>query len=269
MKKIFTAILFLITAACSTTGTNIDPYEKTNREIFEFNRKFDRAIMDPIANGYNKVVPKPVKSGISNALSNLREPMTFANDILQGKPGRAGKTLLRFVINSIIGFAGLLNPAQDMGFERHTEDIGQTLAVWGIKNPPYFVMPFIGSSTTRDTFGFGATFFLEPMDMFIQDQAGVEWVYLRLTADVVSFRADLDKVLDDLYGENDPYIIARSAYLQQRAFAIRDGKDAPFIEEDDDMFFDDEMDMEELAIYRQLMLEEQKRRNAEKKNAKK
>lgn len=244
MKKIILFALSLSITACSTTGDNIDPYETTNRKTFEFNRKFDRAVMDPLANGYNAVVPAPARKGIKNALENISEPTTFANEILQGKPVAAAETVARFVINTTVGIGGLWNPAEKMGLKRNSEDFGQTLAVWGIKNPPYYVMPFVGPQTTRDAFGFMTEVFLDPTNMIINSQGGVEWIYMRLGANVLTTRASLDQLLDDLYTEKDPYLMARSAYLQRRAYVIRDGKDAPQDNVEDDLFFDD-LDEEE------------------------
>lgn len=259
MKKILLLGLLAALSACTTTQANQDPYETSNRKIFEFNQRIDRAILNPVADAYNGVVPAPARKGVTNALTNLREPMTFANEILQFKPVHAGETVLRFAINSTIGILGLWNPAEKIGLKRRSEDIGQTLAVWGVKNPPYYVIPFVGPSTTRDTLGFTLTFMYEPVNLYIQDKASVNWVYLRLTADVVTIRAGLDKVLDDLYAQKDPYILARSAYLQARKSAIRDGKTDPAaLTEEDDLFFDDAMNSEELAIYK-MILKDKKR----------
>ncbi|WND02068.1 VacJ family lipoprotein [Temperatibacter marinus] len=247
MKKVILLLVALSAAACATTPDVIDPYEKTNRKIFEFNRKVDRVILDPVANTYNAVMPSPARKGIRNAFDNLSEPMTFANDILQAKPERAISTLARFIINSTVGIAGLWNPAEKMGLKRHKEDIGQTLAVWGFKESPYFIIPFVGPSTTRDTVGFTASLFLDPTDYVIDKEFGWEWVYARLGADIITIRAELDKVLDDLYSETDPYLLARSAYLQRRDYLIRDGREKEY-DEEDDLFFDDELDDEEVEL---------------------
>ncbi len=113
-----------------------DPLEPMNKAIFAVNTAFDKALFRPVVKTYNKVVPEDGRRGLSNFLNNLMAPYVMGNEILQGKPKRAGTMLLRFLANSTIGIAGLFDPATKMGLTRYDEDLGQTLAVWGIGSGP-------------------------------------------------------------------------------------------------------------------------------------
>src|SRR5689334_19303494 len=137
-------------SACATTQAvdlNADPYEDFNRQMFAFNDGLDKAVLEPVAKGYRAVTNEPVREGVSNFVSNLGEPVTFANEVLQGKLPQAAGTVGRFLLNTTIGVAGIFNPAQSFGIERTNEDFGQTLGVWGVASGPYLVLPFLGSTT--------------------------------------------------------------------------------------------------------------------------
>jgi len=159
MKEL-TAILFsgavVLLASCATqdvSGAN-DPYEATNRKIFNFNQQLDKAVMKPVAQAYVDVVPEPARDGVHNFLVNLNLPVTFANDILQGEIERTGETVARFTVNTTIGIGGLLDVATRIGVPFHTEDFGQTLAVWGVGEGPYLVLPLLGPKPPRDAVGY-------------------------------------------------------------------------------------------------------------------
>src|SRR5690242_12171740 len=148
--------LGLFLAACSTTGGNPqanDPYEQTNRQVFDLDIRLDRHILLPTAQAYNEVVPEFARDGVHNFLLNLNSPVIFANDVLQGEASRGGETLARFVLNSTIGIGGLIDVAGKMGIPYHDEDFGQTLGVWGADEGPYLVLPFFGPSNPRDLTG--------------------------------------------------------------------------------------------------------------------
>lgn len=132
-----------------------DPLEGFNRAMYAFNARFDRAVFLPVVDAYEYALPQPVRTGVSNAIDNLNEVPTFANSLLQGSLTKSGRTLLRFVINSTLGVAGLLDVASDAGIRREQEDFGQTLGVWGLDQGPYLVLPVMGPSNVRDTLGSG------------------------------------------------------------------------------------------------------------------
>ena len=144
-----------------------DPFEPLNRAIYKFNAMFDRAIFLPVTELYQFVTPTFVQNRVSNVFSNLSEIMTFANSILQGKIERASRALVRFVVNSTIGLAGLFDPMTAMGTRQQREDFGQTLGTWGFPDGPYLVLPILGPSNFRDTLGLaGDTIAYQKVDLF-------------------------------------------------------------------------------------------------------
>lgn len=232
--------LIFLTAACASKSANVDPdvndpYEDLNRKIFAFNKSFDRQILRPISSAYQFVMPDPLEDGVSNAMRNLREPWVFVNDILQLKFKRALTTLMRFTVNSTVGVAGLLRVSDGMGVPYHSEDLGQTLAVWGFKESPYFIIPFIGPSTNRDFIGFAGYFFLDPVTIALNNENESGLVLLRAGVDALDARVRLHDALDDLYEEDDPYVVMRSLYFQNRRYEIYDG-DPPANEAEEDFF---------------------------------
>ena len=139
-----------------------DPLEEGNRKIFGFNEGIYRYVLDPVAEVYEAVVPRPVRTSVRNFFNNLHEPVMFTNEVLQGAGGEAGTTLGRFVVNSTIGIAGFFDPATKMGLERHTTNFGETLAYYGTPSGPYLVLPLLGPATARDTVGEGIDLLLRP-----------------------------------------------------------------------------------------------------------
>jgi len=238
-KAIFVASFLLFTGACATTSQNTDetydPWEGMNRATYSFNKTFDKAIYKPIASAYLAVVPEVPRKGVSNAMRNLRDPWVFVNDILQLKFKRAGTTLGRFIVNSTIGIGGLFKASDKMGIPYHSEDFGQTMATWGVGDGPYFIIPFIGPSNGRDTAGFAAFIFADPVYIGIA-KANVEGLNLTRTGvDALDARARAHKTLNDLYDDPEGYELMRSAYRQSRYYKIHDGNPP---EEDGDIFDD-------------------------------
>jgi phospholipid-binding lipoprotein MlaA len=188
--------------------------------MYTFNDVFDRALVKPLATGYRYIIPSLVRQGVGNFFSNLREPTTFINDLLQGDPARARQTLDRFLLNSSIGLFGLIDIATPLGKPSHEEDYGQTLAVWGVPSGPYLVLPFLGPSTVRDSIA-------KMPEFYIADPL---WVQGDLTATVARFGLRLIDLRSRLLGVDrilqmqvDPYLFLREAYLQQRSAQISDG----------------------------------------------
>jgi len=130
-----------------------DPFEKTNRAMFERNQRFNRAVIYPLAEAYHNNVPEPVRNSVENFVSNLAEPMVFANNVLQLRFGAAAKTAGRFALNSTVGLAGLRDVASRQNLPQQSGDFGQTLYVWGFRKSPYLVVPIIGPTNVRDLFG--------------------------------------------------------------------------------------------------------------------
>ncbi len=212
-------------AASATADTGVaDPWEGFNRKMFAFNDSLDRNIMTPAAKGYRAVTHKKQRKGVRNFLANLKTPVILVNDLLQGEFGRAGDTLGRFVINSTVGFGGMGDPAERMGIAQHSEDFGQTLAVWGVGSGPYLVLPFMGPSTLRDGFGSGVDMATNPAFWLTTDPA----MYYRFSTagvGVVSAREPLIEPLDGIRTDSlDYYASIRSFYLQSRKREINNGR---------------------------------------------
>ena len=246
--RVLAPLCLLVTAACASTTQNgqdnfNDPYEGMNRATYNFNKAADQAVIGPFITGYQTIIPEVPRKGISNAMRNLREPWTFVNDILQFKFVRAGRTLGRFVVNSTLGVGGLFKASDKMVIEFHSEDLGQTLAVWGFDNTPYIVLPFVGPSNGADAIGFAAYIFADPV-IFGINELEVSGLNLARTAvDAVDTRSSLDSTLRSLYEGDNGYELMRSAYRQNRRYEIYDGRPP---EEDSDIFdaLEDDEDIE-------------------------
>lgn len=210
-------------AGCATVqnADPRDPYEGFNRAMFAFNEGFDDAIGKPVATVYREVLPLEIRVRVRNFYANIQDLMIGVNNLLQGKPGEAWSDWTRFVINSSVGLLGLHDIASEAGLEKHNEDFGQTFAVWGMEEGPFFVWPFIGPNTLRDTFGFAADVAAAPVRWVIDDSTTRYWmagIYL------VSERAELLDVLTTLdEGALDKYLQRREAYFQRRRSLIYDG----------------------------------------------
>ena len=212
-------------AGCATVPPNAgqdprDPLESLNRQVFAFNEGLDKAVLKPLAQLYDAVLPVPVQECFSNAFSNLREPSNALNNLLQGKGSEAVSDVCRFAVNTTVGLLGCFDVATRMGLEKHREDFGQTLGVWGVGNGPFLVLPVLGPSTIRDTAGIGVETVLD-VNFWINN------VSVRNTivgVRTVSFRHELLKA-DDLISEAalDKYTFVRDGYLQRRRNLVFDG----------------------------------------------
>lgn len=216
-----TAILFCVSGCASKNGHNPrDPWEGYNRAIFSFNEGLDRTIIKPVAKGYEKVVPSPVNTIITNFFNNIGDLLIAANNLLQGKVIDSASDLGRVALNSTLGIGGLIDVATGMTLEKHDEDFGQTFAIWGLGNGPYFMLPLIGPATIRDTFGFLADWQTDPLNFVRPYIARDSLTGVR----GLDKRADLlsaEKVIDA--GAIDKYRYMREAYFQRRNYLIYDG----------------------------------------------
>jgi len=222
IRAFLAAGLLLLASACATTesreGDN-DPLQGMNRLFFGVNHLVDSFLFKPVAGAYVVVVPKPARQGVTNFYYNLTYPGVFLNDALQGKFHQSGNDFLRFLINSTIGIGGLLDVATGMGFERHDEDFGQTLAVWGVGDGPYLILPLFGPTTFRDAPGIGVSAVTNPA--FYIDNDGI--VIPLTVIQAIDRRARADQALETIDKAVDPYIFMREAYRQHRQFLIYDG----------------------------------------------
>jgi phospholipid-binding lipoprotein MlaA len=223
---------------------NPDPWEPVNRKIFAFNDVVDTWLLVPIATLWDTVLPDPVQRSIARFRDNLAFPADLANNLLQGKGGDAIEGLGRFVINSTVGFAGLFDPASDLGYGPKQEDLGQTLGVWGVPSGPYLVLPLFGPSSPRDFAGRIGDGFASVYPYILENEAA----YIYTAVGVINERAFLlDTVRNAKAASLDYYAALRNAYLQRRMIEINDGRpealrpsQSPDESEDDLYFFDEE-----------------------------
>ncbi|TWB42458.1 MlaA family lipoprotein [Nitrospirillum pindoramense] len=205
-----------------------DPLEGMNRAIFWFNEGVDTVLLRPAAKVYRTVVPDFAQTGIRNVLWNLRSPLTLANKLLQGDWDGASVATERFLINSTIGLGGLIDVAGDHGLTYEYESFDQTLAVWGVPEGFYLVLPFLGSSTLRDAVGFGVEAYGDPVSRYLSNTHD-DWAsYTRAGVYAVDLRAQYLDVLDDMKRNSvDYYATMRSLYRQRQNNYIRNGKVDP------------------------------------------
>ena len=216
-------LMTMLLAACASAPgrtTSDDPWQGVNRGIYKFNDTVDRAALKPVAKTYQKITPGWMRTAISNFYSNLSAPWTIVNDLLQGKPQLMAQDSCRFVLNTVAGLAGFIDVAGKLELSSHSEDFGQTLAVWGVPSGPYLVIPFIGPSTLRDGVGRVPDYLSQPsqnIDMSWQANTSIT------ALDVIQTRQSLLSVEDTLNKAYDPYGIMRDAWLQRREYLIYDG----------------------------------------------
>lgn len=212
-----------------------DPFEDLNRDIFIFNEKLDEKLLKPAAITYRKVTPQFARTGVTNFFNNLEEIDTTINQILQGEIKYAFNDAGRFVINSTIGLFGLIDVASKMGLERHEEDFGQTLGVWGFDSGPYIMIPFLGPSNPRDLLS-------RPISSFLSGTFAMEDNDVKITLVGIDALETRERLLDaETLIIGDKYIFVKDAYIQSREYEINNGstEDDEFLDDMDDIFGDD------------------------------
>ena len=231
MRLFFALVTILVLGGCASTGKNpADPWEPMNREIFAFNDAVDKAVAKPIAQGYQKIMPSFAQEGVMNFYSNLEDVNSSLNQFLQGKPKEGVNDAARFVVNSVLGIFGLWDVATPMGLEKHDEDFGQTLGVWGVPSGPYFVIPLLGPSSVRD-----APARLVDPQWYYAIVIGDNWKYwtwwgldkVRTRASLLTAESVLEKAAIDRYS------FIRDAWIQRRLSQVYDGN-PPRPKEDDE-----------------------------------
>jgi phospholipid-binding lipoprotein MlaA len=216
---------------CATTANNPrDPFEGFNRAMFSVNERID-VVVKPVAEGYDKVVPGPVRTGIGNFFGNVADLWIAANNLLQGKITAGASDVGRVLVNSTAGVVGLIDVASYLGLEKHSEDFGQTLGRWGVAEGPYLYWPILGPRNVRDTLGFAVDFSADPLQ-HIRD------VRVRNSLNgvrIIDARANLlpvDRVVET--AAFDKYNYIRDAYFQMRRNAVYDGNPPPLEDDGED-----------------------------------
>tara|TARA_B100001094_G_scaffold187483_1_gene181706 strand:+ start:263 stop:955 length:693 start_codon:yes stop_codon:yes gene_type:complete len=221
-------ILFSIIFSTIIYSTEIDPFQEINEKTHNFNLVLDKQLATPVARIYKKVTPDLVEKSITNFTHNIEDLSIAINNILQGKINNGVSDLLRFTINSSLGVLGFFDVASNLGFEKHDEDFGQTLAIWGIGSGPYIVLPGLGPSNLRDTLSMLPDAFLTPLYVIDHDRTS----YSLTAIDIVETRARYLGLESVVIG--DDYLFYRDAYLQSREFDILDGEVSEEFDEFDD-----------------------------------
>jgi phospholipid-binding lipoprotein MlaA len=237
VRRFCTAVILLPLcghlAACASTQASVDdPYESINRSMFAVNRTGDKYLYRPFGVAYKKAVPGFARKGINNFFDNLTTPRSSLNNFLQGKPGRGFSELSRFLFNSTLGVGGLFDVAAAGGMRSYDEDFSQTLAVWGLPEGPYLVLPFWGPRSLLATAALPVDFYSD-LQPHIDDTGTRD--RLRIL-DLIDTRARLLTTEELLNKSQDPYIAFREAYLQNRRFNIYDGNPP----DDEEIYFFDE-----------------------------
>ena len=194
-----------------------DPWQRMNRVTFRFDMGFYDHIGTPVARTYVRVVPHPIRTGISNFFNNLTYPTVIVNDLLQGKAVDFARDTGRLLVNTTLGIGGLLDPAAHLGMPRERRDFGQTFGKWGIGTGPYLVLPFLGPSDVRDAIGLVPAEYTDPLH-YVQNT----WAdYSARTVGLVDTDTRLQPTLHLIRQSLDPYSFARHVYLAQREYMVK------------------------------------------------
>lgn len=213
-------VMLSLSACASTEGAN-DPLEPANRMVHGVNQAVDHVFLRPVAYAYRDGMPEPIQERVSNGLSNLASPVVLANDLMQGEWDRAWTTFMRFLINSTWGLAGIHDIAAPMGFKRHEEDFGQTLAVAGVDEGPYIVLPLLGPSNARDAVGRAVDWLMDPVRILAAGKNWDEFQMARTGLTIVDARAKLIDPINEIERSSlDTYVAMRSLYRQRREAEI-------------------------------------------------
>jgi len=248
MRPVYSWLILLtvLLAGCATlppgtTRSPRDPWERMNRATFKMNYALDKAVLRPVARGYQRAVPRFMQTGFRNFMSNLGYPVVMVNDVLQGEFRAFGNDTARLLLNTIWGLGGLFDPATTAGLDKNYRDFGQTVGKWGLKTGPYFVIPFLGPSDVRDGFGRLVDEYSDPRH-YIRNRW---WNWGLWTVEKIDNRALLlsaDQALDTSY---DPYAFMRNVYLQNRDYLVNGGRSVEQDEEEDRLYNEALKDMEE------------------------
>ena len=231
-KTFFYSCLFMIFTVINLNAAN-ECFEKTSRAIFEFNMAFDDHIGEPIAKGYNKL-PNVVKAGTSNFTSNISTLLSIPNNLLQGNLKQLGHSTGSFLINTSVGILGIFNPAEKIGLKSHKEDVGQTLGSYGLGTGCYFILPILGPTTVRDSFGMLADTFIDPFahitlrekELLSTSGNSLDYYSVKGTT-LVDFRANNLTNFESLEKNSlDLYSSVKSIYLQDREKKIKNSSDS-------------------------------------------
>jgi phospholipid-binding lipoprotein MlaA len=218
-------LAFVVLAGCAIAKPRTDdPLEHYNRKIYKFNDTLDKAAIRPVAVVYRKVTNPPMRRSFSDFFTNIRMPITVANDLLQARPKRALQNTGRFLLNLTLGLGGFFDPASQIGLPLEESDFGITLARWGVPDGDFMMVPFVGPTTVRDVWRLPVdSYFFDPLSLYANNHHDNGLQYLPQAMYLVTLRSrgiDAESFLQSAY---DPYVFLRDAYRQQRLYQIYDG----------------------------------------------
>lgn len=226
LRRALPVLALALLAGCKIAPPRTDdPYESFNRKSYAVNDALDKAFIRPVAVGYRKVTNPPVRRAFSDFFTNIRMPITVANDLLQAKPVAAAEGTGRFLVNLTLGVGGFFDPASQLGLPLDETDFGITLARWGVPEGPYLVIPLVGPTTARDVWRLPVdSYFFDPLSIYSRNHDFKDGqYYLPQVMYLVTLRSrgiDAESFLKSAY---DPYVFIRDAYRQQRLYSLYDG----------------------------------------------
>ena len=228
LRLVVLGLCGLMLAGCAAPSAESlaanDPYEQFNRDALRRNVKIDKYIVIPTVEAYFRLVPEEGRRGVHNFLGNLALPTIFLNDMMQGEVSRAGKSMWRLTVNSTVGLGGFLDPASKMGIPGHGEDFGQTLAVWGVDEGPFLMLPFFGPSNPRDATGLVVDAAMDPTNQ-IHFKQHLWWAAGREYFTLLDLRAQTYQTVQGIQRSSvDYYSSLRNLYRQLRNEQIRNGR---------------------------------------------
>lgn len=226
-RTVAAALLVALTAGCASIAPprTDDPYENFNRRMYAFNDRVDKVAIRPVAVTYRTITTPNMRRVVSNFFSNVRMPITIANDVLQGKGKLALRNTGRFAVNTTLGFAGFFDPASKMRMPPSATDFGVTLARWGLPEGPYLVLPLLGPTTGRDIFRLPVDSYFDPISWYRKEHnLKYEFEYFPSVFYLITLRASAIDAESLLEGTYDPYVFFRDAYRQRRLYTIYDGQ---------------------------------------------
>ena len=242
------AALALLAGCTIAKPRTDDPLEKFNRKVYTFNNTVDQAVIRPVAVGYRKVTNPPVRRSVSDFFTNIRMPITVANDLLQARPKQALQSTGRFLVNLTLGLGGFFDPASQLGIPLEDNDFGVTLARWGVPDGDYLVLPLIGPTTVRDVWRMPVdSYFFDPLSIYAHNhdyKYGQQFLPQMMYLVTLRSRGiDAESFLESAY---DPYVFMRDAYRQRRLYQIYDGNPPAEVIQQMQGLNDDNFDPEQL-----------------------
>jgi len=248
-SRLLPLVALALLAGCTIAKPRTDdPLEKFNRKVYTFNNAVDKAVIRPVAVGYRKVTNPPVRRSISDFFTNIRMPITVANDLLQARPKQALQSTGRFLVNLTLGLGGFFDPASQLGLPLEDNDFGVTLARWGVPDGDYLVLPLIGPTTVRDVWRMPVdSYFFDPLSIYARNhdyKYGQQFLPQMMYLVTLRSRGiDAESFLESAY---DPYVFMRDAYRQRRLYQIYDGNPPAEVIQQMQGLNDDNFDPEQL-----------------------